>query len=217
MVIAGDLRSALDGVVWPVCYLNLETMGTVLPLFAALSPFEQMPFLYSVRTLDAPGGAPAHRGFLATHERDGSRELAERLLQDLGSEGSIVVYSVHQNRVIRWLERRHPDLSEALARLRTRTVSLRSTIRQSLFHPEFHGSSAMKTVVAALVPGFTYIDLEIEDTRTASASFAYLARGRYYSATRAPLIRRDLYAYGARNTLALVRIHEALRRILQTA
>ena len=88
MVLTGDLRGALAAVVWPARYLDFETVGTALPLFPGLAPFEQLPFLYSVRTRETPEAAPSHHGFLAPHDREGSRELAERLLQDLGSDGS---------------------------------------------------------------------------------------------------------------------------------
>jgi hypothetical protein len=184
-------------------------------LFPDLAPFEQFPFLYSVRVCEGPGKMQSHRAFLASHERDGSRELAERLLQDLGSEGSVIIYSQYQIRVLRWLVRRHPDLAEALGRLRGRLVDLESIVRGDLSHPGFHGRTSIKTVLPALVPGFSYIDLEIEDAPSASASFAYLSKGDYFSAARAPLVRRDLYAYCARDTLALVRLHEALYRIAQ--
>jgi hypothetical protein len=212
-VLTGDLRGNLDAVVWPACYLDFETVGTAIPLFPDLAPFEQFPFLYSVRVCDGPGTMQTHRAFLASHERDGSRELAERLLQDLGSEGSVIIYSQYQTRVLRWLARRHPDLAEALGRLRVRLVDLESIVRRDLSHPGFHGRTSIKTVLPALVPGFSYIDLEIEDALSASASFAYLSKGGYFSAARAPLVRRDLYAYCARDTLALVKLHEALCNI----
>lgn len=213
MVLTGDLHTALETVIWPVCYLEFKTVGMAVPLFPGLAPFEQVPFLYSVRVCNEPGSLQAHRSFLASHDRDSSRELAERLLLDLGSEGSIVVYSQYQARVIRWLAQRYPDLTEPLRRLGHRLVDLESIIRHNIYHPAFRGRTSTKTVLPALVPGFTYIDLEIEDAPSASASYAYLSKGDYYSAARAPLIRRDLYSYCARDTLALVRLHEALWKI----
>jgi len=72
---------------------------------------------------------------------------------------------------------------------------------------------SLQAILPALVPGFSYIDLEIEESTTEAATFAYLARGGYYSEERAPLARRDLAAYCARDTLALVRMHEALHTL----
>lgn len=212
--VAGDgLRGELEAIQWPVHYLDLETVGTVLPLFPDVAPLEQLPFLYSVRLCDAPGRLVAHRAFLSPHDRESSRELAERLLLDLDSDGSVLVYSQYQTRVLRGLARRHPDLAQPLARVGGRLVDLEAIVRRNLYHPGFHGKLTMRAVLATLVPGLSYIDLEIEDARTASASFAFLSRGGYYSATRAPLIRRDLYSYCARDTLGLMRLHEAVLRL----
>ena len=82
-VLTGDLRAALETVVWPACYLDFETVETAVPLFSDFAPFERLPFLYSVRVCHGPGALQSHRSYLAPHERDGSRELAERLIQDL--------------------------------------------------------------------------------------------------------------------------------------
>lgn len=217
VVLAGDLRTALDSIVWPAHYLDFETVATAIPLYGDLAPFERLPFLYSVRACNQPGELLSHKAFLAAHERDGSRELAERLIQDLGSEGSIIIYSQYRARVIRWLMQRYPELAAPLGRLRDRLIDLESIVRHNIYHPGFRGRTSTSTVLPALVPDFTYIDLEIEDAPSASASFAYLAQGDYFSAARAPLVRRDLYAYCARDSLALVRLHEALLRIAQDA
>ncbi len=210
-ILTGDLKGHLSGIQWPAYYLDLETVSTAMPLFPDVAPFEQLPFLYAIRTCDRPGSLLEHRAFLSSQDRTGIRELADRLLQDVGSEGSILVYSEYQIRVIRALALRFPGLADALRRLLGRTFVMEPIIHQDFYHPAFHGRTSLRSVVQALVPGFTYIDLEIEDAASARASFAFLVKGDYYSPARAPLIRRDLYAYCARDTLALVRVHEALQ------
>jgi len=204
----GDELQALQ---WPVHYLNLETSATVLPLFDTVAPFERQPYLYSVRVSNEPGRLGAHRAFLSSHDKENSRELTERLLQDLGSAGTILAYSHQATRVLKAMARRHPNLAQPLAGTVNRVVDLRAIIRRNLYHPGFHGKLDFRAVLAAMVPGLTYIDLEIEESATASAAFAFLCKRSYYSPVRAPLVRRDLYSYAARNTLALMRLHEALR------
>ncbi len=211
-VVTGDLKSDLGAMTWPVRYLDLETVSTAMPLFPDVAPLEQLPFLYSTRLCDQPGSLRGHNAFLSPSDRNGVRELAERLLQDLGTEGTIIVYSQYQTRVIRGLALRFPDLAVALRALLQRTTILETIVRRDFYHPGFHGRTSLRSVAQALVPGFTYIDLEIEDEALASASYASLVKGDYYSPARAPLIRRDLYAYCARDTLAVVRVHEALWR-----
>ena len=212
-VVTGDLQGHFGALMWPAHYLDLETVSTAMPLLPDVAPFEHLPFLYSIRTCDQPGNMQSHKAFLSPHERNGVRELAERLLQDLGTEGSILVYSGYQTRVVRGLALRFPDRARALRELLRRMVAVEPVVRHDFYHPGFHGKTSLKSVAQALVPGFTYIDLEIEDEASASASYAYLVKGDYYSSARAPLVRRDLYAYCARDTLALVRLHAALRNL----
>jgi hypothetical protein len=213
VILAGDLRSDLAAVVWPARYVDFETVATAIPLFPDLAPLEPFPFVYSVRTCDQPGRMRSHKLFLSPHNRDASEDMAERLLQDVGQEGSIIVYSAREARVIRWLARRVPGLASHLRALLPRVVELESIVQRDVCHPGFRGRMSLQAVVPALVPGFSYIDLEIEESTTEAATFAYLARGGYYSEERAPLARRDLAAYCARDTLALVGVHEALHRL----
>jgi len=213
LMLTGDLHGDLAAVVWPARYLDFETVGTGIPLFPELAPFEQFPFLYSVQTCDQPGRIRSHKVFLSPHNRDASQDMAERLLQDVGEDGSIIVYSGYQTRVIRWLAERVPGLASHLRGLVSRIVDLESITRRNVCHPGFGGRTSLQAVLTGLVPGFSYMDLEVEEVATASAQFAYLARGGYYSQERAPLVRRDLAAYCARDTLALVRVHEALHNL----
>jgi len=209
----GDLGGDLAAVSWPARYLDFQTVATAIPLFPDLAPLEPFPFVYSVRTCDQPGRVRSHKVFLSPHNRDASEDMAERLLQDAGQDGSIIVYSPREARVIRWLADRIPGLASHLRALLPRVVEIESIIRRDVYHPGFRGKLSLQAVLPALAPGFSYIDLEIEESTTEAATFAYLARGGYYSEERAPLARRDLAAYCARNTLALVEVHEALDKL----
>ncbi len=68
----------------------------------------------------------------------------------------------------------------------------------------------MKAVAPALVPGFSYDDLEgISDGNAASDAFLAIAQG---AAADETALRRALLAYCERGTLAMVELHRALRR-----
>jgi len=213
VTLTGDLRGDLAAVSWPARYLDCETVATAIPLFPDLAPLEPFPFVYSVRTCDQPGRVRSHKVFLSPHNRDASEDMAERLLQDAGQDGSIIAYSPREARVIRWLADRIPGLASHLRALLPRMVELESITRRDVYHPGFRGQLSLQAILPALVPDFSYMNLEIEESTTEAATFAYLARGGYYSEERTPLARRDLAAYCARNTLALVELHEALDRL----
>jgi len=210
-VVTNALQAVLERIHWPVRYLDVECFAGPIPLLPGLAPFARLPFLYSVRLAESSNDPGSHRAFLAPHDRDGTRELAERLLNDLGDEGTVLVYSLYEERTLRLLARRHPDLADPLARAQARVVRLASIIRSGVYHPDFGGTTSFDRVLSALVPTFNYRDLEIEGAPSARAAYACLAKGGYYAPTRVPLVRRDLYAYCARDTLGLRRLHDALR------
>lgn len=98
-----------------------------------------------------------------------------------------------------------------------RICDLLPIVRTHISHPEFFGSYSIKAVAPALVPGFSYDDLDgVADGNDASAVFYRLAsdgslpdedRGNY---------RRALLAYCGRDTLALMHVHRRLVAVSQT-
>jgi hypothetical protein len=73
---------------------------------------------------------------------------------------------------MRDLQELYPDLSEAIDELLSRQwVNLLQVIRGHVYHPEFRGSFSIKKVLPALVPEFSYSDLEIQGGDVASISY----------------------------------------------
>ena len=107
------LRAALEAVRWPAYYLDFETVQTGLPLYPDVAPYTQLPTQYSLHRCSAPGAVDVHVEYLADPARDCRRELAERLIAELGTEGSIVVYSGFERRIIGELATLLPDLAAA--------------------------------------------------------------------------------------------------------
>jgi hypothetical protein len=91
-----------------------------------------------------------------------------------------------------------------------RMVDLEAIIRRNFYHPDFHGSMSIKRTLPALVPDMSYDDLEIREGDSASAAFAYLALGRWKAESDIEAIRDDLLQYCARDTLAMVKLHQKL-------
>lgn len=203
------MRPLLEAIRWPAHYLDFEAVTTALPMAADTAPYAHIPTQYSIHTCDGPGSIVAHAEYLADPRTDWRRDLATRLIADLAGEGSILIYSPFEKRICADLARAFPQLAPALQALAARMVDLEAIIRKQFYHPRFRGSTSIKRVLPALVPGMSYEGLEIGDGDTAMASFAYLAQGRY-APSEETAVRRHLLAYCAQDTLAMVRLHEAL-------
>lgn len=211
-VVSRDLPRELSKVVWPAYYLDFETMGTAIPLYPDTAPWEPVLTQYSLHILSAPGGVPEHREYLADPARDCRRELAARLLADLGDRGSIVVYSSFEQARIKELAARFPDLHPGLEQATTRIYDLERVIRAHYYHPGFHGRTSIKKTLPVLVPGMSYDKLAIGDGDSASATFALMAMGRKLG-TAVPTLRHRLLEYCGQDTLAMVKLHQALLHI----
>jgi hypothetical protein len=105
--------------------------------------------------------------------------LAENLIRDCGSEGSIVVYTNYEKTIINGLAGSFPDLAEELNKLVGRLVDLCEILKRYYYHPDFHGSYSIKTVLPVVVPDMGYEGMEVDNGLDASALFAYLAKGKY--------------------------------------
>ena len=204
------LPGALGQLEYPVHFLDFETFNPALPLYAGTRPYQVIPFQWSDHIITGDGEL-RHEEFLYDGFDDPREPFARSLLKALGSRGSIVVYSSYEATRIRELAEALPDLSnDLLALLEGRIVDLLALVRNHCYHPEFHGSFSIKSVLPALVPDLGYSDLEISDGGQASAAYAEMVRPET-PADRRGLLRESLLAYCKRDTEAEVRLFETLR------
>ncbi|HZE20184.1 MAG TPA: DUF2779 domain-containing protein, partial [Candidatus Angelobacter sp.] len=205
-----ELKRVLSALKPPVHFLDFETCNPALPLFVGTRPFQQVPFQWSDHVLQ-PDGSLEHREYLHTKPTDPRRDVAASLLEALGDEGPIVVYSGFEERIIRLLaedveERR----GEMLAIVESRMVDLLELIRSHYYHPGFKGSFSIKGVLPALIDDLNYDDLEIQEGGQAAVAFVQMM-DESTPADRRTELMHALRAYCRRDTEAMVRLFHKLR------
>jgi len=206
------LKDALDSIVHPAYYLDFETVQTCIPLYDDIAPYGQIPTQYSLHICRDIGKVVEHKEYLADPEQNCSRILAENLIRDCGSEGSIVVYTNFEKTIINGLAVSFPDLAEELNKLVGRLVDLHEILKRHYYHPDFHGSYSIKKVLPVVVPDMGYEGMEVDNGLDASALFAYMAKGKY-NREQASRVRESLLEYCGVDTMAMVRLIEALRGV----
>ena len=153
-----------------------------------------------------------HIEYLSESEGDGRRALAERMIEDLSDEGSIVVYSMAAERSrIREMASWFPDLSNELLAIENRLFDLHPLVKKCLSYPKFFGRSSLK-IVQSIVPGLDYDDLEIDNGEEAMGAMGLMMRGLVGPSDVANL-RERLLRYCERDTEATVRVLRLLREI----
>ena len=207
------VRAFLESLRYPLYFLDFETTNPAVPPFDGLRPYGQLPFLYSLHRKESPSGDLEHSGFLAEAGEDPRRALAEALLGDAGVVGDVLVYSQSfEGTRIRELAEQLPGQAAGLEALGDRLRDLMEVFRQrQYYHPAMHGSYSIKAVLPALVPELGYDDLPIADGTAAMQAYAALPGEP--DPDRAEQIRQELWDYCQRDTLAMVRILEALQEL----
>jgi hypothetical protein len=216
-VISGDdwvsegLAEELANIEYPVHHLDFEAFMPAIPVFAGTHPYDAVPFQYSIHR-EEKSGEVKHLEYLCGDGDDPRRELATQLVSDLGKGGSICVYSSYERTVIKALSVRLPELQAELDVLLPRLWDLLPIVQRHYYHPDFHGSFSIKSVLPALVPELTYEGMKIADGRVAAGMYEK-ARGMEDQAARDEIFE-NLRVYCEQDTMAMVELRRALGRKL---
>jgi len=206
------LEELLGGLEEPVRHLDFEWASFAVPLHTNVAPWGAVTTQYSIH-LEVNDGLE-HAEYLSESEGDGRRELVEKMIQDVGEEGSIVVYSIAAERSrIRDMARLFPDLSNELSAIEMRLFDLQPLVKRCLIYPQFFGKSSLK-LVSLIVPGFGYDSLDIDNGEDAMGAMNLMIRGKI-DAGNVPVLRERLLRYCERDTEATVRILQALLGMVQ--
>ena len=207
-IISDNFEDLIHSVNWPVYYLDFETVKTAIPIYANVAPHTQIPTQYSIHKCSDFGKIDEHYEYIYSDPSiDCRRELAEKLINDLGKDGSIVTYSNFEATRIKDLMKLFPDLEQELSALIDRIVDLKKILTDGIYHPDFHGSYSIKDTLPAIVPDMSYEGLAISKGDDACAIFAYMVQGKYSEEET----KKKLLEYCQQDTLAMVRLHEKLR------
>ncbi len=204
-----DLVPSLSEIQYPLLFIDFETFNPGLPLYKGTRPYQVIPFQWSMH-IQVEGGNLDHKSFLYEGRDDPRPAFIESLLEAAGTAGTIVVYSPYEETQIRHLAADFPEYRDGLLRLPGRMFDLLKILRAHYYHPEFHGSYSIKSVLGALVSRMSYEDLHIQDGNRASVAYAKMISPDISQFDRQD-IRDNLLAYCERDTEAMVEVFRELR------
>ena len=207
-IVSPHLVSRLREIVMPASFLDFETLSPSIPMYDGTGPYQAIPVQWSLHILDADGKL-SHSAFLHDGSGDPREPFTASLLEAIPAMGTIFAYSDYEARVMRDLAEAFPRYRYQLLTLCERLVDLLRLLSGDYYHPGFHGSFSLKSVLPNLVPALAYDDLEVTDDLTASTAYAGLV-GSDAPQTEIYGVKNALPAHCARDTEAMVRIYEAL-------
>ena len=206
-----NINSFLDSLTYPIYYLDYETIFPAIPLYDNSSPYQQIPFQFSLHIQKKKGAGLNHIEFLHAEAGDPRPEFITNLIEACGRRGTILVYNMgFESRINRELGQTFPRYQLELENINTRMADLLVPFRsRHLYHPEMIGSASLKSVLPAFVPDLSYEKLAITDGDTASAMYLNCATGPISDAEK-ETIYKNLKEYCALDTLAEVRLLDVL-------
>lgn len=207
-----DGLKVLDQLKWPVRYLDFEAVMPHLPWFAETAPYETVPFQYSLHVLDAPDAEPRHCEFLAETDGDWRLLMIETLLHDLGTAGSIVVYSGYEKARLKALAQTFPVLEGQINAVLDRLFDLEQVFKSGYQHPGFAGRTSIKRVLPVMVPELSYKELALNNGNDALGVFGLMRVGAT-DAGQVAVQRTRLLEYCKLDTWAMVRLHLATAKL----
>jgi len=203
-----DLKRALEDVAYPAHFLDFETLGPAIPRYAGTRTYQNVPFQWSDHILLADGTVE-HREFLYEKSDDSRAEFTQTLLDVLGSEGTIYTYTGYEEGVIKGLAESLPQHNDRLLSTLCRIKDLHKIVSKRYYHPNFHGSFSVKSVLPALLPDMVYENLAIQDGQEAGLEYRKMIDPAITSEEREK-IRTNLRSYCGHDTLAMLKIREEL-------
>ncbi len=156
---SAKLRSVLDGLAYPLHFIDFETSRLVLPYHRGMRPFEQVAFQWSCHTIEAPGGELKHSEWINVEEAFPNVRFASALRDAVGDKGTLLMWSHHERTTL-------DDIARQIADYRITADPLRSWLTQTAtsgrmfdmcelaaahyFHPKMKGSTSIKAVLPAV-------------------------------------------------------------------
>jgi len=203
----------IDELEYPLYYLDFETWMAPVPEQDGHWSYRQIPFQFSLHIQNEPGGELTHVEYLAENRHSNLKEFTEELITALGNEGSVAVYyKGFENTRLRDLKEQFDEYDEAITAIQDRIVDLWLPFKRKHYYlPSMESSSSIKQVLPALFPEMSYDELEIGNGIDASSAFYNL--DKVEDATAVAATRKALLEYCKLDTLAMVRLLDALKAV----
>jgi hypothetical protein len=204
------LKEALAGLRYPLYFMDFETLGVALPRYAGMSPYNQIPFQWSVHVQRKPGAELEHHEFLAEDCADPRAEFVKALCPVVGRQGTVVAYNAgFESGCLEKLAKWFPEYRGQITNIQERLWDPLPVIRSHVYHAEFRGSYSLKRVLPALVPDITYEGMEVSEGSEAGLVWEKI-NGNQLEAEVRNRLRKALLAYCKQDTLAMVRLLDVL-------
>jgi hypothetical protein len=208
------IKEFLSILTYPIYHLDFETFQQAVPQWKGISPYQQIPFQYSLH-IEYADGTLEHREFLAPAGADPRCALAQQLIHDIPDNVTVLAYNMSfEKGVIEKLAQSFPDLSERLKSIIPNIRDLMVPFQKGHYvTPSMNGSYSIKYVLPALVPEMAHAYKELEGVQNGGEAMNAYASLAALEAEEQERTCRALLEYCKLDTLAMIRVLGKLHEV----
>lgn len=170
--ISPNLKVALEGLRYPLHFIDFETYLGAVPHHKGMRPYELIAFQWSCHTITSPDSEPIHSEYLNIDYDFPNFRFAESLMKQIGTEGTPLMWTPFENTSLRNILEQmeihgynNDTLKSWLTNITTdkkqgregRFVDLNDLTLQYYFHPDMKGKTSIKKVLPAIWNNNTYL------------------------------------------------------------
>lgn len=210
-----EIKRQLEGLQYPLYFLDYESYAAAIPRFDGFTPYMQIVFQYSLHVVNSPDEEPAHFEFLYDGNEDPSEPVVKSMREHIGDSGSVIVwYKPFECTRNSEMGERMPQWNDFMNDINARTYDLMDIFKgQHYVHKDFKGSASIKKVLPVMAPQLSYTELEIGEGATAMNAWNHMVSDDVSKEEREK-IKRDLLTYCGLDTYAMYAIWKKLREVI---
>lgn len=95
-----QLGPILESLVHPLNFIDFETCTPAIPRYERMRPYEAIAFQWSCQTISSPGDTLQSGAWLQSADSFPNIAFAEALRRQTGDEGSILIWSLHEKKIL---------------------------------------------------------------------------------------------------------------------
>ncbi|MBU3606853.1 DUF2779 domain-containing protein [Polynucleobacter sp. MWH-Creno-3A4] len=207
-ILESEAIKQIQALPYPRYYLDFETIGFAIPIWAGTRPYMQLPFQWSCH-IEQSDGSMTHKEFLDLSGNDPREMFAKTLIEAVSKDGPVIVYNAgFEGARIKELALAFPHLASELLAIPERFFDLLPIARNYYYHPDMKGSWSIKDVLPTIAPELDYANLEVSDGTMAQEAYKEAIHSQT-TPERKEVVRRAMLKYCEQDTIAMLKIVRA--------
>ncbi|QOY55711.1 DUF2779 domain-containing protein [Candidatus Sulfurimonas marisnigri] len=211
-----NIKDFLNTLNYPIYHLDFETFQQAIPEWKGISPYQQIPFQYSLH-IEHSDGIIEHKEFLGEDGIDPRYELAKRLVEDIPIDVTVLAYNMSfEKGVNAKLAESFPEFTDHLLSINENTKDLMFPFQKKYYvTPEMQGSYSIKYVLPSLVPEMAEAYKSLNGIQNGSDAMNAFPKLPSMSPKEKADTRTALLEYCKLDTLAMVEVLKKLKKVIE--